>query len=103
MFHTTGPAVSYSNPVMSTLTRGQGAKGWFGWWNSPKAEAMVQDWLATSDPAQQKRIATAINNLAIDEVATVPLGQFFLKTAYRSSITGILQGIGPYPWNVRPA
>ncbi len=102
MFHTTGPAVSYSNPVISTLTRGQGAKGWFGWWNSPKAEDMVRDWIATSDPAEQKRIATAINNLALHEVATVPLGQFFLKTAYRSSITGILQGIGPYPWNVRP-
>jgi peptide/nickel transport system substrate-binding protein len=60
MFHTTGPAVSYSNPVISTLTRGQGAKGWFGWWDSPKAEAMVQDWLATPDFAAQKRIATAI-------------------------------------------
>ena len=102
MFHTTGPAVSYSNPVISTLTRGQGAKGWFGWWNSPKAEEMVQDWIATADPTEQRRIATAINNLALDDVATVPLGQFFLKTAYRSSITGILQGIGPYPWNVRP-
>ncbi|MEI7712783.1 MAG: ABC transporter substrate-binding protein [Rhodospirillales bacterium] len=102
MFHTTGPAVSYSNPVVSNLTRGQGAKGWFGWWNSPKAEEMVQDWLAATDPAAQQRIATGINDLALDEVATVPLGQFFLKTAYRSSITGILQGIGPYPWNVRP-
>jgi peptide/nickel transport system substrate-binding protein len=103
IFHTTGPAVTYSNPAVSTLTRGQGAKGWYGWWTSPAAEAMVQDWLATSDPAEQTRIAVAINNLALDEVATVPLGQFFLKTAFRKSITGVLQGIGPYPWNVRPA
>lgn len=66
-------------------------------------EAMVQDWLATPDFAAQKRIATVIDDLALDRVATVPLGQFFLKTAYRGSITGILQGIGPYPWNVRPA
>ena len=103
IFHTTGPASTYSNPVVSTLTRGQGAKGWFGWWASPRAEEMVQDWLATTDEREQKRIATAINDLALADVATVPLGQFFLKTAYRASITGVLQGIGPYPWNVRPA
>ena len=66
-------------------------------------EAMVQDWLATPDFAAQKRIATVIDDLALDWVATVPLGQFFLKTAYCGSITGISQGIGPYPWNVRPA
>jgi peptide/nickel transport system substrate-binding protein len=103
IFHTTGPAVSYTNPLASPLTRGLGGKGWFGWWDSPKAEEMVRDWMAASDPAAQKRIATAINDLALEEVATVPLGQFFLKTAWRDSITGVLPGIGPYPWNVRPA
>lgn len=65
-------------------------------------QEMVQDWIATSNHAAQTRIATAIDNLALDDVATVPLGQFFPKTAYRSSITGIWQGIGLYTWNVRP-
>jgi len=32
----------------------------------------------------------------------VPLGQFFVKTAFRRGVTGVLQGIAPYPWNVRP-
>jgi peptide/nickel transport system substrate-binding protein len=103
IFHTTGPAVAYSNPAVSPLVRGQGQAGWYGWWTSAKAEEMVRDWLNTSDEAEQRRIATAIQNLALDEVATVPLGQFFLKTAYHSRITGILQGVGVYPWNVRPA
>jgi peptide/nickel transport system substrate-binding protein len=103
IFHTTGPAVAYSNPAVSPLVRGQGQAGWYGWWTNPKAEDMVREWLNTSDEAEQRRIATAIQNLALDEVATVPLGQFFLKTAYHSRITGILQGVGVYPWNVRPA
>jgi peptide/nickel transport system substrate-binding protein len=102
IFHTTGPAVGYYNPAVSTLVRGQGSTGWYGWWTNPKVEAMVREWLDASDEADQKRLATAIQNLALDEVATIPLGQFFLKTAYRSSITGILQGVGVYPWNVRP-
>jgi peptide/nickel transport system substrate-binding protein len=103
IFHTTGPAVGYYNPAVSTLVRGQGQSGWYGWWTYQKVEAMVREWLDASDEADQKRLATSIQNLALDEVATVPLGQFFLKTAYRSNITGMLQGVGVYPWNVRPA
>ena len=101
IFHTTGSATAYANPAVSTLVRGQGGAGWFGWWTSPQAEAMTQDWMAATDPAQQARIADAINVLAMQEVATIPLGQFYLQTAFRSSITGILEGGAPYPWNLR--
>ena len=37
------------------------------------------------------------------DVATVPVGQWYGKTAFRRGITGVLQGVSPYPWNVRPA
>jgi peptide/nickel transport system substrate-binding protein len=103
IFHTTGSAPGYSSPAVSPLVRGLGRTGWFGWWSSPKAEAMTQDWLAATDPAEQRRIALAINMLAMEEVATVPVGQFFLRTAFRRSITGIMPGLAPYPWTVRPA
>ena len=66
-------------------------------------EALTQDWLAAPDTASQTRIAAEIGRLAMGEVATVPLGINFSKTAFRSSITGVLQGVAPYPWNVRPA
>jgi peptide/nickel transport system substrate-binding protein len=102
IFHTTGSIGSYANPAVSPLVRGQGDAGWFGWWNSPKAEEMVQDWLVAPDEASQKKIAEAIGTLALEEVATVPLGQFFIKAAFRKTITGILHGSSPYPWNVRP-
>ena len=48
-------------------------------------------------------IADAIGVAALDYVSTVPLGQFFVKTAFRRQVTGVLQGVAPYPWNVRPA
>ncbi len=41
--------------------------------------------------------------MTMDEVPYVGLGQWFGKTAYRKSITGVLEGMAPYPWNVRPA
>ena len=64
---------------------------------------MVQDWLAAPDPAAQAKIADAIGVAGLANVNTVPLGQFFVKTAFRRQITGVLQGVAPYPWNVRPA
>jgi peptide/nickel transport system substrate-binding protein len=88
---------------VSTLVRGQGEKGWFGWWNSPKAEAMVQQWLDVADPGERQRLGEAIGDLALEEVATIPLGMFFVRTAFRSGLTGMLEGPAPYPWNLRPA
>ncbi len=103
VFHTTGSAPGYSSPAVSPLVRGQGGAGWFGWWTNPAAETMVQDWLAAGDPAEQKRIALALNRLSLEEVATVPLGQYYQRTAFRKTITGIMPGLAPYPWTVRPA
>ena len=103
VFHTFGPSSAYSNPATSALVRGQGKDGWFGWWDSPKAEDLVQVWLDAPDEAGQKRAAADLARLAMSEVATIPVGMWFGKTAFRKSITGVLQGAAPYPWNVRPA
>lgn len=103
VFCTFGPSLAYSNPANSGIIRGLGTSGWYGWWASAKAEQLVQDWLDAPDAARQKAIATELAHLAMDEVPYVGLGQWFSKTAYRKSITGVMQGIAPYPWNVRPA
>jgi hypothetical protein len=31
----------------------------------------------------------------------VVLGQFFILTAHRKNLTGLLQGTSPFPWNLR--
>jgi peptide/nickel transport system substrate-binding protein len=31
----------------------------------------------------------------------LPLGQFFIASAYRSGLSGFVQGTGAYPWNIR--
>lgn len=103
IFHTTGPAIGWGNPAMSLLVRGQGARGWFGWWDSAKAEELAQEWLFAPDDAGQRKAAGALGRLALDEVATVPLGQFTITTAYRKTLTGMLKGSAPYPWGVKRA
>ncbi|QCI66361.1 ABC transporter substrate-binding protein [Phreatobacter stygius] len=103
IFHTTGSTFGWSNPALSTLVRGPGQAGWFGWWTNQQAEALAEEWLFASDEAAQKKAAGTLGRLALDQVATVPLGQFTIKTAYRKSLSGILAGSAPYPWSVKRA
>jgi len=103
IFHTTGPAAYYGNPAMSPLIRGQGEAGWFGWWKSDRAEALTQEWLFATDEPGQKKAATELGRLGMEEVATVPLGQFTLRTAFRNTITDVQDGTAPYPWGVKRA
>ena len=102
IFHTTGSASGWSSPAVSELIRGRGASGWFGWWTSPRAEELTQAWLAAPEVAEQTRHAQTLARLALDEVATIPLGQFYIKTMFNRRLTGVLQGVAPYPWNMRP-
>ncbi len=101
IFHTTWKSASIANPALNTNIRGQGEKGWFGWFDSPEIEAQTTQWLQASGDAEQQRLFDAIQRTAFDQVPVVPLGQFVQKTAYRSDITGILPGPAAFPWNIR--
>ena len=88
-------------PTQNALIRGQGAGGWSGWYDSPEMETLNAEWL--SAPTEEARLATGarMQDLAFRDVPTVPLGQFFIRTAYRRSLTGLLDGPRPVPWNLK--
>jgi len=101
IFHTTGSSSGWSNPAVAQQLRGQGTKGWFGWWDNSRQEELVRDWLAAPDEAAQTRVAMAIGELAMEEVPSIPLGQYYIRTVFRKNIVGMLQGPCPLPWNLR--
>ena len=68
-----------------------------------KHEQLVAEWLEAPDDAGRKRLADAINKAAMEGVASIPLGQAFIRTMFRTSITDVPRGGAPYPWGVRPA
>jgi peptide/nickel transport system substrate-binding protein len=57
-------------------------------------------WLQAADLAAQKKIAEAIQLQAFQDVPYIPLGQYFIPTAYRADLTGMLDG-SPVFWNIR--
>ncbi|ONG45578.1 ABC transporter substrate-binding protein [Pseudoroseomonas deserti] len=101
VFHTWWPSLSVYTPAINPTLRGLGDKGWFGWYRNDKVEALAEDWLSAPDEAGRARIAEAIQRESFEQAPVIPMGQFFMRTAYRTDLSGFLQGSAPYPWNVR--
>jgi peptide/nickel transport system substrate-binding protein len=102
LFFTFGSGVDMASPAGHTTLRGNGAAGWFGWPTDPTIETLRDAWFAAPDLAAQKRIAEAMQREAFVSVPFVPLGQYFQATAYRNSLSGMLDGFAVF-WNVRKA
>ena len=54
------------------------------------------------DAGVQKKICQDMQLQCMVDVPSLPLGQYFQPTAYRTSMTGVLNGFATF-WNVRPA
>lgn len=103
LFVTGAPAHEYRDPVFSTLLRTNGRRAWFGWPDDPKFETLRDQWMASSDAAEQHRLATELQAEAFDYVPLIPLGQYFPPSAWRNELSGLLKGATPVFWNVEKA
>ena len=83
--------------------REDGTAGWFGWPEDPAVEHLVQSWLDAPDDAQRTELAHKAGALALRNGATLPTGQFYVKTAFRTAVKGVVQAPAPYPFNVELA
>ena len=100
LFDTSWPGLDMMIPTGHTYLRGNGRAAAPGWPNSPKIEALCDDWLNASDLATQKAIAKRLQLQAFEDVPYIPLGQYFAPAAFQANLTGILKGI-PVFWNVQ--
>jgi peptide/nickel transport system substrate-binding protein len=100
IFHNWWLGTSIANPAISSVVRGLGAKGWAGWFSDDKIETLTAEW--TRAPTNEGRLglARAIHQEAMNAVPAVVLGRFFILTAHRKGLNGLLQGTSPYPWNL---
>lgn len=88
------------SPMSHLALRGNGDQAFPGWPSSPAIEALRHEWLDASDASAQRKIAMAIQAQAFIDVPYLPLGTFYPSTAYRSDLTGVLDGQAIF-WNVR--
>ncbi|MGA7999799.1 MAG: ABC transporter substrate-binding protein [Bradyrhizobium sp.] len=102
MFFTNWVAADVINPVANVSIGGKGTKGgWFGWSEDAKVEALRDAFVRASTPEEQKKIAADIQKEVYDQVIYIPLGQYFGPSAWRKSLTGVLDGPAtPIFWNI---
>jgi peptide/nickel transport system substrate-binding protein len=93
--------LDHLDPAGHLVLRGQGAQGFIGWPDSPRLEALREQWFDAPDLAAQRAIAAAMQAQAFIDVPYVPLGQFFQPMAYRRTLRGAAQPGGiPRFWGV---
>jgi len=100
IFHTGWSGLDMINPAGHVFLRGNGKAATVGWPNSPKIEQLRDAWFKAPDLAAQKLLADKLQLQAFEDVPYIPLGQYFIPTAYQANLTGMLQG-SPVFWNIR--
>ena len=102
IFFTNWVGADVVNPVANVSVGGRGKNGgWFGWAEDAKVEAMRDAFARASSPEEQKKIADDIQKENYDQVIYIPLGQFLIPSAWRKSLTGVLDGPAtPIFWNI---
>ena len=101
MFCTGADVLSLANPAINYYIRGAG--GWTGWYMSAEVERLTDEWLSTPDAAGRQVLFERIQQIAMDDVPMVPLGQWRPRSAFRKSLTGVMPTTTSYFWNVRRA
>ncbi|WP_173640470.1 ABC transporter substrate-binding protein [Bradyrhizobium sp. 41S5] len=101
LFFTFTGATEVMNPIVNNQIAANGKRAWFGWPEDAKLEQMRDAYARATSPEEQKKLAVEIQKQAYEQVIYVPLGQFRLPSAWRKSLTGVLEGPAPPVfWNV---
>ena len=102
VFNTFWAGLDQFNPVGHVFMRGmgEGPGAAPGWPSSPRIEELRQQWLDAPDEAAQRPLARDLQLQALVDVPYVPLGQVLGATAYRSNLSGVLNGFALF-WNVQ--
>jgi peptide/nickel transport system substrate-binding protein len=102
MFFTFSVAADVMNPIVNFPLSGRGKNGgWFGWAEDAKIEQLKDQYARASSLEAQKKLAAQIQQEAYDQVIYLPLGQFLAPSAWRKSLSGVLDGPAtPIFWNI---
>ncbi len=102
MFFTNWVGADVANPVVNVSVGGRGTKGgWFGWAEDAKIEQLRDAFARASSPEERKKIAADLQQYAYEQVIYIPLGQYFAPSAWRKSLSGVLDGPAtPIFWNI---
>ena len=103
MFPGGAPGGDLVDPLIEGIVRSNGAQAWVGWPDDPHLEAVYEAWIDATADTERRALEREYQAAAFNSVPTIPLGQYLPQAAWRSNVTGLLQGSAPVFWGVEKA
>ena len=100
IFSTMSPLSALADPVGSQTIAANGAGAWYGWPDVPEIEALRMKMARSGNLAEQKKIAVQIQQLAIDNVVVIPMGERSPVMATRKNVATDLSAPAPVFWDM---
>ncbi len=92
---------SFMDPVSNLCIGAAGENEWYGWPSDEQIEKLRKAFTKETDFEKKKKLAMAIQKRAYEIVTYIPLGTYFLPSAYSDKLEGILESPIQIFWNVR--
>ncbi|MGP9806252.1 ABC transporter substrate-binding protein [Paracoccus sp. NSM] len=92
-----------SNPISNPMLNGRGNDAWFGWPTDETIEGLKEEFIDAADAEAQVEVAARIQDHVMDNVLLVPLGQYTLPQARRTTITDMIDSPVPVFWGINKA
>ncbi len=101
MMITANVATGLQSPISNTFIAAACEQSVFGWPCDAKVEELRQAFARATEAVEQKRIAEELHRRLYEVVPYYILGQYRGVTAYRKSLSGVLQSPARLYWNIR--
>ena len=101
VFVTAFAAYDMINPATNRMLRAGGVSGSPpGWPDDPRLESLRAEWFQATDDTRRHELADKIQARAFEFVTYIPTGQYRGRSAYRTYLTGRLDGPLAFLWNI---
>ncbi|MDP6239421.1 MAG: ABC transporter substrate-binding protein, partial [Alphaproteobacteria bacterium] len=89
------------NPVANIgVSGGCRNRAWFGWPCDEEIERLRDAYAREADPAEQKRLADAVQRRAFEIVTYANFGEWFNPIAYSERLKGMIKSPVQFFWNI---
>lgn len=92
-----------SNPISNPMLNGRGDGAWFGWPSDERIEELKEEFINAADAEAQVAVAEQVQTHALENGLLIPLGQYTLPQARRTTITEMINSPVPVFWGMQKA
>jgi peptide/nickel transport system substrate-binding protein len=100
VFITNATATGVANPLTHNFLKNC-ESAWYGWPCDPRIVELTEQWALESDPAKRDEILHELQELHLENVSYVPLGQYQPAILFRKEIKDVIPGPAIFYWNLK--